>query len=508
MVSDSLQRLAAQTRKLRTSKIRTISRKKPQRTGLKLTAADKKLRQEKRHQRRDAYKSALGEINDLIDTKAQELHETFGGHSVAHYKLEILQTARSSGSGRDPTRWNAYVRKRVGELQLKKPEIPQAMKQFSEEWRTMSAEERLNATDDALKDLSEHREMKLLAPHNVPISAFHDTRANLETITHDLAALHSRTGCEAFLTVVRSSSDHYNEPFVFYTSPRVADFINLAYKHTGADFALRLEGYCISGVSGYVQNQIEANQQLKKETAALIMDKLRKAAGAEVKRMNYANFEDSITAKYGVVVEGWPLPKFCSPGDLSSRLELQTLYQAWESGRTRFRKLSNQEHVDWEMQHVQRRQTRGLGGTEHPQSLEFINGPPVQAFSGAQIVHPPTHLDPQVPASLSLFDLAPTYPPDLGAPLEMSFTDLLTSDRDLPIFPHEPFLPQPMQLASTSTTGERAAPQQLEFINHAVTTTANTPIFQTVKSRKPRSDKGKKRGPRGRENVAPTGVLP
>lgn len=50
--------------------------------------------------------------------------------------------------------------------------------------------------------------------------------------------------------MVRSSSDHYNEPFLFFSSPKVADFINLAYNQTGADMALKLEAYCISGVSG------------------------------------------------------------------------------------------------------------------------------------------------------------------------------------------------------------------------------------------------------------------
>lgn len=64
--------------------------------------------------------------------------------------------------------------------------------------------------------------------------------------------------------------------------------------------------------------------------------------------MYYTNFDIKITQKYGVVVEGWPLQKFCSPSDLRSRLELDVLYRAWESGSARFRKLSRDEYIAWD----------------------------------------------------------------------------------------------------------------------------------------------------------------
>jgi hypothetical protein len=64
--------------------------------------------------------------------------------------------------------------------------------------------------------------------------------------------------------------------------------------------------------------------------------------------MFYSNFDDNITSKYGVVIENWPLKKFCSPGDISSKPELQVLYHAWKSGSTVFRKMSRTEFEDWE----------------------------------------------------------------------------------------------------------------------------------------------------------------
>ncbi|KAF9488068.1 hypothetical protein BDN71DRAFT_1403818, partial [Pleurotus eryngii] len=159
--------------------------------------------------------------------------------------------------------------------------------------------------------------------------------------------LHASTNNESLLIVICSSSDHYNEPFLFFSSPKVADLINLAYNQTGADMALKLEAYCISGVSGMFL------------TSSLITH-------MNIPCMIYATFEDSITLKYGVIVEGWPLPKFCSPADLSSRIEVQVLFRAWKSGQACFRKLLDDKLQKWEEQRFSERMamTNAMGHRE------------------------------------------------------------------------------------------------------------------------------------------------
>jgi hypothetical protein len=72
------------------------------------------------------------------------------------------------------------------------------------------------------------------------------------------------------------------------------------------------------------------------------------ASPKQVQRMYYTNFDTNITAKYGVVLENWPLSKFCCPGDINSRNELRVLFHAWETDSTRFRRLSDAEFEDWE----------------------------------------------------------------------------------------------------------------------------------------------------------------
>ena len=66
-----------------------------------------------------------------------------------------------------------------------------------------------------------------------------------------------------------------------------------------------------------------------------------------VNRMLYTNFDVHITDKYGIVCENWPLDKFCAPGDLSSRTEIQVLHQAWSNGIATFRRLTPRELDTW-----------------------------------------------------------------------------------------------------------------------------------------------------------------
>lgn len=55
-------------------------------------------------------------------------------------------------------------------------------KQLREEWNAMTTEERIAATEDAVADLQDAREMKKYAAHNVPISAANDSRATLADV--------------------------------------------------------------------------------------------------------------------------------------------------------------------------------------------------------------------------------------------------------------------------------------------------------------------------------------
>ena len=75
------------------------------------------------------------------------------------------------------------------------------------------------------------------------------------------------------------------------------------------------------------------------------------AAGMPVPRMYYTNFDRAITEKYHVILEGWPLEKFCSPSEIVSQNEVSVVMASFESGATRFRKLSPMEFEKWSEEH-------------------------------------------------------------------------------------------------------------------------------------------------------------
>lgn len=67
----------------------------------------------------------------------------------------------------------------------------------------------------------------------------------------------------------------------------------------------------------------------------------------DANRMIYKNFDEHITRKHGIIVEGWPLPVFDNPSAIGSQVELNILLRAWQTGATRFRRMAEDEHMAW-----------------------------------------------------------------------------------------------------------------------------------------------------------------
>ncbi len=66
--------------------------------------------------------------------------------------------------------------------------------------------------------------------------------------------------------------------------------------------------------------------------------------------MFYVGFDDHITSRLGIVLEGWPIPRFIAPSMIRTRVELTTLVNAWENDVSRFRKLTKDEWESWKAQ--------------------------------------------------------------------------------------------------------------------------------------------------------------
>jgi len=111
-------------------------------------------------------------------------------------------------------------------------------------------------------------------------------------------------------------------------------------------------------------------------------------------RMIYKNFDKHITRKHGIVIEGWPLSTFDNPSAIGSQMELKILLNAWQTGATRFRKMSTDEHIAW---------VEGRTSPEPP-STSLTNPPPTPLPS-----LPLQHNDPDLTLAINPPSLHPPF---------------------------------------------------------------------------------------------------
>jgi hypothetical protein len=173
---------------------------------------------------------------------------------------------------------------------------------------------------------------------------------------------------------------------------------------------------------------------MKKNLANVILDKLRElkcyiinlliqlllglAAGMPVSRMYYTNFDHAITKKYHVILEGWPLEKFCSPSEIASRNEISVLMVSFESGATRFRKLSPTEFKKWSEQ----RFNATVGLTTEVNRTDATVTPSESSPSPPDSTHESPNSDPLQQAPLP-GPQESTSNEGTGAPAEMDHVD-------------------------------------------------------------------------------------
>ncbi|THH13028.1 hypothetical protein EW146_g7145 [Bondarzewia mesenterica] len=360
----------------------------------------------------------------------------------------------------------------------------QLAKDLAAKWKAMSQAEKEEATVGAVEELQEQREIKALSVHNTRLSAFHDACANLDAIEDELRALHVRTGMQIVMFAIKSTGDQYGCPRIFLTSKHLAEFFDLSLKSNVNDVTLRLKAYCVSGAQG-------------------------KAAGIQVLRMYYTNFDNHITRVYYVVIENWPLQKFCRPSDISLHNEIELIINAFQSGAAHFRKLTEQEYEDWEQKQFQNQMDEmsnegidGVGNTPLPVS------PDTMTTSTAPL--PPAHAAPSsVAPELATMPTANDAALATNGAMLPSLSDAMLSPSlpGLPVSASPSFLPLFSVLDMRVAAGQHKRPSNDENISEpalkkraaalSVSALDGTPLTSANKLRKTRSDKGKKQKPRG-----------
>ncbi|KAF7976790.1 hypothetical protein HWV62_5636 [Athelia sp. TMB] len=357
------------------TKTRLPWRHRTQRNANKRTNAEKKQLAKRRREYKEQYNNALEASFQVILGEARKLREEFGAHSEQYYLEEIMQRPRVAQSSRGVNRWNVFLREEVKRMNNELAEgVPRYKSsalvcQLKVKWAAMTLEEQRESTEEGVAKLLEHREMKKLSVRKIPAHTFQDARKTLETIEKEIMALHARTGVEIAMFAVRGKIGDYLQPFTVQTSSRASDFFHLAFNTPMNELAARYEAYCVSGAQGVVQNYNQALIRLKSELVTLIAEKLSKCVGQQI-RMFYKGFEDHITSKYGVVCRGWPLPKFQSPADMSTKNEVELVMHAFKTGTTSFQRLTEAEWRAWDEARFQAALEQQAGPRDRSESVE------------------------------------------------------------------------------------------------------------------------------------------
>ncbi|KAL7283094.1 hypothetical protein ACG7TL_002519 [Trametes sanguinea] len=525
-------RLARELRNPSNKRVRVPYHARKKRKAIKLTLSQKAAAKEKRQTEKAEVEAALNAAREALWAHAEGLAERFGAHNADYYFRAIMQQPRLKRK-RGVSRWNAFLSAklkehnddliaRLGEDATKERVSSDVVKKFSEEWNQMSEEEKEAATADLVADLQERRETNATAAHNVAIASFHDASATITRVEE-----------EVMMVAVRSDTDSYNKPHVFYTDNRIPDFLQTVLGVSVQEFALRMEAYCIAGMPNsaeVLQNYEQRVQELKSTTGKLILLKLQETCTrGKVSRMIYATFEESITVKYGVVCERWPLPRFCSPSDISSPVELEILRNAWESGTTRFRSLSNEEWAQWLDAWAKARLPVAPPSSSTSPSTTTASAPsyPPPSASPSSVHTPATATSP--PVTLPASNLSP--PPPTSSPASQSLAPcdpavhvlgntLDTAQDGNPLITAQDGVVTVMQTTQPSVArtegvdgddgarpGKKArraprAPPTVEFINSTTVSDGSTFVVPKA-TRRPRSDKGVPRGPRKKTAATP-----
>ncbi|KAG6895203.1 hypothetical protein C0992_002603 [Termitomyces sp. T32_za158] len=277
----------------------------------KKTTAEKKADKEKRKAEREDYLEACEAVWEVINEEAWKLHARFGGHSEQRYKEDLLQIGCLKKDQRAVSRWNAYLHHESQKAHansdgqcLKAHELAAALK---EKWNAMSEEEKIAVMDPLIAKLKERKADTKFGTHNVPLEAFGDATQCLQAM------------------------ENY-------------------FKMTPAELSMRMEAFCLTGVKGMVNKHTSGMAELKTKLKDLINTSLVEIIGGKV-RMTYVGFEDRFTVPYGMLIEKWPLSRFCAPSELT-RAEVDVFLGTWTSGMTHFRKMPDQEWEKWHEEHL------------------------------------------------------------------------------------------------------------------------------------------------------------
>ncbi|KAI1787803.1 hypothetical protein LXA43DRAFT_1097890 [Ganoderma leucocontextum] len=222
---------------------------------------------------------------------AEEIRSAYLRHSTKYYYQLIMQDLEMEQR-------NADV---VGDRKhLSQDQVTQ---KIAAVWRAMSEEEQIATTEECMKEIANRRSTRNCKAIMTPIQVFNDNHATTKSVEDELKALNVRTGRNTLLLMTSPGTMEFGQPYAFYTNEQIADFIMLLAKCTVPTLAIKMEGYCISGVQGLKQNYKKTMVTLKTEASNIINAKLSEISGGRLQQVKYKNFDRHVTEQTGIIIE-------------------------------------------------------------------------------------------------------------------------------------------------------------------------------------------------------------
>ncbi|KAI0818790.1 hypothetical protein BC629DRAFT_1435612 [Irpex lacteus] len=321
----------------------------------------------RRHAARPAEsKRAIKERNELLNKELHALRLSMNegvkkiseetGKSIKWVQMQLYQGGKLMNKKRAVNRHNVAIsqaakkRREKGLPSLGKQTIAILSKEVaeSEEWQDVPEEDMEEWTQDIL----DQREAKVTRVTDKTVGR--DVQNTASILEAEVVGLHKRTGAEyLLLTLTHSVTDTYDARVLASNGVKIA--LESLCKKTPEEFALCLQAFINSGVTGAVQTMKE-NQtvSLKGAIRKAVNDGLhailrneRHVSENSMPRMGWAQY-GSLCATYGVRLEGWTGPDgVCNPGNLRGVAELQKLKNALDTRHCVWVLLTDDE---WAMQ--------------------------------------------------------------------------------------------------------------------------------------------------------------
>jgi hypothetical protein len=190
---------------------RQLWRRRAKRVTIPKTPMEKARIAVQRQEKKACHEEAYAAAEEVIMEEATKLSEKFGRQTPQQCYRSLLQRARISQKKRSVSSWNAYLRREArrkndgkekscsrhptlialitAELPVGDPRLKASayVSEISATWNELSKEEKAAVSADAMEELQDHRENKITAQHNMPLNAFQDTRATLNTLQKDVS---------------------------------------------------------------------------------------------------------------------------------------------------------------------------------------------------------------------------------------------------------------------------------------------------------------------------------